>query len=63
MIWAFEVRTDRPDFARRAFAKGLARDVLLRPIGNTVYFMPPYVIDDAHFTLLVEAARAIADDA
>jgi adenosylmethionine-8-amino-7-oxononanoate aminotransferase len=63
MIWAFEVRTDRPDFARRAFEVGLAYDVLLRPIGNTVYFMPPYVVDDAQFALLVEAARAIADDA
>ncbi len=63
MIWAFEVRTKRPDFARWGFEQGLARGVLLRPIGNTVYFMPPYVIDDAQFALLVEAAMAIADDA
>jgi adenosylmethionine-8-amino-7-oxononanoate aminotransferase len=36
MIWAFEVDTDRPDFARWFFAEGLARELLLRPIGRTV---------------------------
>ena len=30
-------------------------------IGNTVYFMPPYVIDDAQFGSLVDAGLAIAD--
>jgi adenosylmethionine-8-amino-7-oxononanoate aminotransferase len=63
MIWAFEVRTERPDFPRWAFEHALARGVLIRPIGSTVYFMPPYVVDDAQFTLLVDAAQAIADDA
>ena len=61
MIWAFEVAGARPDFAARAFELALGRGVLLRPIGETVYFMPPYVIDDAQFALLVEAGVAIAD--
>jgi adenosylmethionine-8-amino-7-oxononanoate aminotransferase len=61
MIWAFEVRTADPAFAARAFQLALARGVLLRPIGNTVYFMPPYVVDDAEFALLVETGLAIAD--
>jgi adenosylmethionine---8-amino-7-oxononanoate aminotransferase len=26
----------------------------LRPIGNTVYFMPPYVIDESQSQLLAE---------
>lgn len=60
MIWAFEVESDRPDFARAAFQKALDQGVLLRPIGNTVYFMPPYVIEDEHFRQCVEAATAIA---
>ena len=34
---------------------------LLRPIGNTVYFMPPYVADEEAFAVLVRAATAIAD--
>jgi adenosylmethionine-8-amino-7-oxononanoate aminotransferase len=55
MIWAFEVDGGAPDFARRLFAAALEREVLLRPIGNTVYFMPPYVIDDAQAGHLVDA--------
>jgi len=61
MIWAFDVATDRPDFARRFFAAALERELLLRPIDRTVYFMPPYIVDDAEFALLVEGTRAILD--
>jgi adenosylmethionine-8-amino-7-oxononanoate aminotransferase len=61
MIWAFEVRSGAPDFASRAFALALEHGVVLRPIGQTVYFMPPYVIEDAEFAQLVAAGRAIAD--
>ena len=53
MIWAFDVDTDRADFARWCFAQGLARELLLRPIGRTVYFMPPYILTDDEFALLV----------
>ena len=60
-IWAFEVPSDDPAFAAKAFALALERGVLLRPIGNTVYFMPPYVIDEAQFAMLVDAARAIVE--
>ena len=63
MIWAFEVATARPDFARWCFAHALRRGILLRPIGRTVYFMPPYVIDDAQFAQLVEATLAIVEAA
>ncbi|HSJ97676.1 MAG TPA: aminotransferase class III-fold pyridoxal phosphate-dependent enzyme, partial [Myxococcota bacterium] len=61
MIWAFEVEGAGADFAARAFELALARGVVLRPIGGTVYFMPPYVIEDEEFALLVDAALAIAD--
>ncbi len=33
-------------FSRRFFEQALARELLLRPIGTTVYLMPPYVLDD-----------------
>ena len=61
MIWAFEVATQDPAFASRAFDLALARGVLLRPIGNTVYFMPPYVVEDAEFAQLVETGLAIVN--
>jgi adenosylmethionine-8-amino-7-oxononanoate aminotransferase len=31
--------------------------VLLRPVGNVVYFMPPYVVTPAEIDLMVEVAR------
>jgi adenosylmethionine-8-amino-7-oxononanoate aminotransferase len=52
MIWAFEMGSDEADFPRRFFARALARGLLLRPLGRTVYLMPPYVIDDAEIDLL-----------
>jgi adenosylmethionine---8-amino-7-oxononanoate aminotransferase len=39
----------------------LDRGLLLRPIGNTVYFMPPYVIAEEHAELLVEGTAALLD--
>jgi adenosylmethionine-8-amino-7-oxononanoate aminotransferase len=62
MIWAFEVATGEPAFARRAFEIAMRHRALLRPIGNTVYFMPPYVADEEAFATLVEAGTAIADE-
>lgn len=55
MIWAFEVDSEHPQFARRTFAQALQHELLLRPIGNTVYFMPPYVIEEADMQHLVGA--------
>ncbi len=63
MIWAFEIETQRPDFARWCFGEGLRRELLLRPIGRTVYFMPPYVTSDAQFAQLVERTLEIVDEA
>ena len=54
MIWAFDVKAAKPTFAREFFAASLTRGALLRPIGNTVYFMPPYVIEEDEFAWLVE---------
>jgi adenosylmethionine---8-amino-7-oxononanoate aminotransferase len=63
MIWAFDVATGRAEFARWCFAEGLARGILLRPLGNTVYFMPPYVVTDDEFALLVAHTRDIVERA
>ena len=61
MIWAFDVETERPDFARRFFAEALKRELLLRPIGRTVYFMPPYIVSDDEFALLVNRTAEVVD--
>lgn len=31
----------------RVYRHGLAQGALLRPLGNVVYFMPPYVVNEA----------------
>jgi len=63
MIWAFEVDTARPDFSRWFFVEALSRELLLRPIGKTVYFMPPYIVTDAEFALLCSRTVEILDAA
>jgi adenosylmethionine-8-amino-7-oxononanoate aminotransferase len=41
----------------RIYKHALSRGVLLRPIGNVVYFMPPYVITPEEIDLIVSVAR------
>ncbi len=70
MILAVEMVRDKgrrdpyPWQERRGLAvyrHGLERGVLLRPIGNVIYFMPPYVITPPEIDLMVEvAAEGIA---
>jgi adenosylmethionine-8-amino-7-oxononanoate aminotransferase len=61
MIWAFEVETPRRDFAQQCFALALENELLLRPIGNTIYFMPPYIISEAEMDLLVNRTLHIVN--
>ena len=48
MILAFDVKNDylkdSKTFARTLFANSLEKGVLIRPIGNTIYVMPPYIL-------------------
>lgn len=55
MITAFDVKlpaAQAATFARRFFAAGLQAEILLRPIGTSVYLMPPYVLSDEEAHLL-----------
>jgi adenosylmethionine-8-amino-7-oxononanoate aminotransferase len=40
----------------RVYLHGLERGVLLRPLGNVIYFMPPYVIAPEEIRLMAEVA-------
>jgi adenosylmethionine-8-amino-7-oxononanoate aminotransferase len=61
MIWAFEVDTPHADFAQRCFSLGLQNELLLRPMGNTVYFMPPYIISEEEMQMLVERTLTVIE--
>jgi len=54
MIWAFEVADTPADFSARFHLAALDGGVFIRPIGNTVYVMPPYVTHE-------DAMRGLAD--
>ena len=61
MIWAFEVDSAATGFAQEFCRQAAARELLLRPIGNTVYFMPPYVIEEREMQLLSERTLQCID--
>ena len=48
MIWAFDVKAEQAGerFAERFHLAGRDHGLLIRPIGRTVYLMPPYLLDD-----------------
>jgi adenosylmethionine---8-amino-7-oxononanoate aminotransferase len=72
MIVAFELtqggnRRTPFDPARRvglhAYRAALERGVLLRPLGDILYWMPPYCIDDGQLALLATVTRAAIEEA
>jgi adenosylmethionine-8-amino-7-oxononanoate aminotransferase len=40
----------------RVYQKALKRGVILRPLGDVIYFMPPYVINESEIQQMAEAA-------
>ncbi len=72
MITAFELtldgdkRTPFPAQARiglHAYRAALARGVVLRPLGDVLYWMPPYCVDDAQLALLADTTLAAINEA
>ncbi|TMH38661.1 MAG: aminotransferase class III-fold pyridoxal phosphate-dependent enzyme [Betaproteobacteria bacterium] len=61
MIWAFEVREAKPGFGQDFYRRALEAGVLLRPLGATVYWMPPYVIGEAEIGFLLDAVTRLLD--
>ena len=47
--------------SRRFFERALERELLLRPIGTTVYLMPPYVMSDDDIAWLAQSTRDTLD--
>jgi adenosylmethionine-8-amino-7-oxononanoate aminotransferase len=63
MIWAFDAVEPEVEraatFSRRFFTSALKHELLLRPIGRTVYLMPPYVLDDEEIDGLAARTRTV----
>lgn len=72
MIVAFELTRNgdkRTSFAPssrvglRAYRHALSRGVLLRPLGDILYWMPPYCVDEEALQLLADVTRTAIDEA
>jgi adenosylmethionine---8-amino-7-oxononanoate aminotransferase len=57
MINAFDVKTNNVNFSRDCYAAALQQGLLLRPINNTVYWMPPYSITDEEVATMIQATE------
>jgi len=58
MIFAFDVETRNTQFSRQCYQAAISLGLLLRPIGKTVYWMPPYTITETEIDFMVETTLA-----
>ena len=61
MILAFVVNNAGENFAERFHLQGRAHEIVIRPIGNTVYLMPPYVLTQEVADFLADAIAQCLD--
>ena len=63
MIWACDAIIDDAaqagSFSRRFFTAALGQELLLRPIGRSIYLMPPYILDDEQIAFLGSATQRV----
>ena len=50
------------DLGPRLATRLLERGLLLRPLGNVLYLLPPYVIEDAEAEAAFDAIAAVLDE-
>ncbi|MBZ7965593.1 adenosylmethionine--8-amino-7-oxononanoate transaminase [Campylobacter molothri] len=63
MISAFDILNAKYERAGlEVFKRALKKDLLLRPLGNTIYFMPPYVITKEQISYVVDSLEQIFND-
>jgi adenosylmethionine-8-amino-7-oxononanoate aminotransferase len=65
-ILALDIRTDEDTSYSNALRKKiypyfLQRNILLRPLGNTIYMVPPYVITEDELNTVYTAIRSFVD--
>ena len=65
MIWAFDAVIEdaaaATSFARRFSAEAQRQALLLRPIRQTVYLMPPYILDESDVAHLTDRLPQVID--
>lgn len=65
MILAFDLKKENikniSSFPREMFAKGLEEGILIRPISNTIYVMPPYILSSKETMQMGKAVERALD--
>lgn len=58
-IFAFDIKEDClvPNFSKTFFKLALEEEILARPIGKTIYIMPPYIITDEELKTLSKGIK------
>ncbi|MDD5177150.1 MAG: adenosylmethionine--8-amino-7-oxononanoate transaminase [Sterolibacterium sp.] len=59
MIWAWDIAAAPADFSRQVYRVALRHGLMLRPIGNTVYLMPPYLLSDGDIEVLADGVIGV----
>ena len=65
-ILAFEVKTEEEDsyfnpIRNKLYDFFLSREVLLRPLGNTVYLVPPYCITKDEYSIMKKVVLELGE--
>ena len=58
MVFVIELKGYEPSqrIGLKVYQYGLKNGVLLRPLGNVIYFMPPYIIKYKEIDKMIEVA-------
>jgi len=59
MIFAFDTVTENTQFSKQCYQTAVSEGLLLRPIGSTVYFMPPYTISESEMDFMVDTTYRV----
>ena len=59
MIWAFDLADPERDAGAAFYRRAIDAGVLLRPLGSTVYWMPPYVIGETESEFLASTVERL----
>ncbi len=66
VILAFDAVVDDAEraatFSRRFFTTALQHELLMRPIGRTVYMMPPYILEQDELSLLARKTKQVFEE-
>jgi len=66
MIFAFDAVVDDAErastFSRRFFSAALQQELLMRPIGRSVYLMPPYILSEEEIALLAQKTMNVFEE-